>query len=69
MLSPNATKRVALIRGGGCTVTVNVQASVRLCASVAVHVTTVDPIGKLSALAGAHCVETGAAPPTTAASG
>jgi hypothetical protein len=36
---------------------------------VAVHVTAVDPIGKIAALAGAHTVETGALPPNTLASG
>jgi hypothetical protein len=69
MLSPYATKRVAPIRGGGFTVTVNEHLSARLWASVTMHVTTVDPIGKLSVLAGAQRMESGGAPPATLASG
>jgi hypothetical protein len=69
MLSPKATNRVTLIRGGAATVTLKVQVSLRFRASVAVQVTTVDPTGKLSEGAGVHCVATGAAPPTMVAGG
>jgi hypothetical protein len=69
MLSPKATYLVAPIRGGAVTITLNVQLSVRLLASVAVQVTTVEPIGKLPSLAGTHCVATGVIPPTTVAGG
>jgi hypothetical protein len=69
MLSPNATNRVALIRGGAVTITANEQASLRLSASTALQVTLVDPIGNVEGLAGLQVIATGAAPPITAGAG
>jgi hypothetical protein len=69
MLSPNATNRVAPIRGGAVTITANEQASVRLSASVALQTTLVDPIGNVDGLVGLHLIATGAAPPITAGAG
>jgi len=43
MLSPNARNRVRLSLGGGSTVTMNVQASVRAWASITVQLTVVEP--------------------------
>ena len=55
------------MRGTGSTITVieKVQEARRVCASVAVHDTGVDPAGRLDPLVGAHVVVTGVAPPTT----
>jgi len=69
MLSPNATNRVALIRGGAVTITANEQASLRLSASTALQVTLVDPIGNVDGLVGLQVIATGAAPPITAGAG
>jgi hypothetical protein len=62
MLSPNATKRVALSLGGTVTVTVNVHESVRCRWSVAVQLTLLGPTGKVDPLAGTQEVATGDAP-------
>jgi hypothetical protein len=43
MLSPKATKRVAVIVGGAITVTPNVHDAARCRVSVAVQVTVVEP--------------------------
>lgn len=69
MLSPNATKFVAVSCGGRVTVTVNVHEALRWSASRAVHVTLVDPTAKLDPLAGVHEVVTGAVPPVTVGGG
>lgn len=69
MLSPNAANVIALTRGGGATVTVNVHESLRCCASVTVHVTEVGPIGKLDAGGGVHAFVTGDAPPAVRGGG
>jgi hypothetical protein len=67
MLSPNATYLVAVMCGADITITVieKVQEAVRVCASVAVHDTGVDPAGRLDPLVGEHVVVTGVAPPMT----
>jgi hypothetical protein len=65
MLSPNARNLVSAIRGTGLTVTANVQALARDCASVAVHVTFVTPTGNAVSAAGEHTTDTGGAPPVT----
>ena len=68
MLSPNARILVTVRRGGGsATVAVNEQLAVRRAASVAVHVTGVEPTGKLEPLAGPQETMTGAAPPVAVA--
>ena len=51
MLSPNATNRVALIRGGAVTVSGNVHDAVRWRASVATHRTIEMPTGNIPPLA------------------
>jgi len=55
------------MRGADTTITVieKLQESVRVCASVTVHDTGVDPAGRLDPLVGEHMVVTGVAPPTT----
>jgi hypothetical protein len=65
MLSPNATNRVAEIRGGSVTVTLKLHDASRWRASVAVHMTVVEPLMKVAPLAGVQAVVTGWAPPTT----
>ena len=67
MLSPKATKLVAVILGGTVTVTVNVHVSVRCRESVAVHVTVLGPTGKIDPIAGTQAVVTGVAPPIVVA--
>jgi hypothetical protein len=47
------------------TVIEKLQESVRVCASVAIHDTAVDPAGRLDPLVGEHVVVIGIAPPTT----
>jgi len=69
MLSPNAMKRVAPIRGGAVTTTGNEQLAVRLSESVAEQTTLVVPIGNVEGLGGVHVMETGEAPPATVAAG
>ena len=69
MLSPKATKRVTVSRGGMFTVTPNWQDAVRCRESVAVHVTLVAPIGNVVPLAGAQFTVTGGAPEAPIASG
>ena len=63
MLSPNATKRVEAMRGGAVSVTVNEHCAVTLLASVAVHVTFFEPIGKTLSFGGVQLTCTGAVPP------
>src|SRR5262245_38114075 len=63
MLSPNARNDVTVIFGGCWITTLNEQAFVRWRASVAVHVTVVDPTGNVEPLGGAHATATGGAPP------
>jgi len=63
MLSPNDAKRVTLTRGGASTETLNEHTSFRWRASVAVHVTFVEPTGNIAPLAGLQTIETGGAPP------
>jgi hypothetical protein len=66
MLSPNARILVTPRRGaGGVTFTANAQLFVRRTASVAVHVTVVEPRLKGEPLEGAQMAETGAVPPVT----
>src|SRR5262245_58692119 len=65
MLSPNATNRVWLRRGGDVTRTLNRQTEDRRLLSCAVHVTCVVPIGSLDPLGGVHSASTGAMPPET----
>jgi hypothetical protein len=70
ILSPKATKLVAAIVGifggtYGSTTTGKEHESFRLCASVAVHTTVVEPTGNVLPLAGTHDVFTDGAPPFT----
>src|SRR5437773_2792974 len=69
MLSPNATNRVAVIRGGAVTTTANEHVAVRLSASTALQVTFVGPIGRIAGLDRLHVIATGAAPPITTGAG
>src|SRR5215831_18142664 len=66
MLSPNATYRVTVERGGPSTVTTKLHDPVCCIASTALQTTTVDPIGKFTPLAGVHVVVSGAVPPLAA---
>ena len=54
---------------GACTVMVNMHRALRCRASVAVHVTDVDPIDTLAGLAGLHAVVIGLCPPVTVGGG
>jgi hypothetical protein len=66
MLSPNARSLVKESRGGGCTVTPNVQELERALKSVTVQVTVVDPTEKPVPLAGVQVGPVnGLAPPAT----
>lgn len=65
MLSPNATIRVKLNLGGGCTTTLNEHDADRCRASVAVHVTDAVPMLKTDPLVGVQLVVTGGAPSVT----
>jgi hypothetical protein len=70
MLSPNATKLVAAIVGifggtNGWTTTGKVHESLRLCESVAVQTTVVEPTGNVLPLAGTHDAVTDGVPPFT----
>ena len=68
MLSPNARILVTPRRGdGSVTVTVNEQLAVRRTASVAVHVTAVEPNANVEPLVGVHVTDIGAVPPVTLA--
>jgi hypothetical protein len=69
MLSPNARNRVAISVGGRVTETVKPQDALRLCASLAVHVTPVIPRENVDPLPGVHVEVTGAAPPVTVGAG
>src|SRR5262245_12702761 len=69
MLSPNATYRVAPMRGTASTVTVKVQRSVRCIASVATQADVELPSGKLEPDGGVHVTVTGATPPVTVGAG
>jgi hypothetical protein len=51
------------VRGGAVTVTLKLQDAVCRLTSTALHVTPVDPIGKLTPLGGMHVVVIGAVPP------
>jgi hypothetical protein len=63
MLSPNATNRVAVNRGGLVMVTVNVHEEDFLFASTAEQVTLVVPSGNVAPATGLHETVTGAVPP------
>jgi hypothetical protein len=66
MLSPNARILVTLRRGdGSVTLTVNEQRAVRRTASVAVHVTAVEPTLNIDPLNGVQDTDTGAVPLVT----
>jgi hypothetical protein len=65
MLSPNATNRVRLIRGGCWTTTLKVHESVRCLPSVAVQRTAVVPTGNIDPDIGVQLIETAGAPPLT----
>jgi hypothetical protein len=68
MLSPNARILVTPRRGAGkTTLAVNEQLAARPTASVAVHVTTVEPRLNVDPLGGVHVTDTGAVPPVTVA--
>jgi hypothetical protein len=73
MLSPKHTNFVELMRGigggGGTTVTAKVHESARCWASVAMHLTEVEPIAKLDVVGGLHLKLTGDAPPTIVGAG
>jgi len=67
MLSPNATKDVAVSVGGATTVTIRLHVLVRCTASVAVHDTVVCPVLKSDPDGGVHTVVTGGLPPVAVA--
>jgi hypothetical protein len=71
MLSPKATKLVAVTVGGGnCVrVTVNVHEVAAFTASVAVQVTFESPNGNTDPLGGVHDTFTGAVPPVDEGAG
>jgi hypothetical protein len=62
MLSPNATNRVARIRGGITTVIVKLHELVRCSASVTEQLTVDAPSGNVDPDAGVHAISSGGAP-------
>jgi hypothetical protein len=67
MLSPNAKIVLTPRRGNGSiTLTANEQLAARRAASVAVHVTDVEPTVNVEPLGGVQVTDRGAVPPVTA---
>jgi hypothetical protein len=66
MLSPNARIVVTASRGdGSATLTANEQLAYRRTASVATHMTAVEPTLNVEPLGGVHVADTGAVPPVS----